>query len=52
MRRGLLRFVVAYPGMLGDGLPEPPFGWQFVVDDLGRYIIDDNANFLVVEWHG
>lgn len=52
MRRlGLLRnIVIAYPGTLGDGLPEPPFGFLFIVDDIGRYITDDDGNFIVVEW--
>lgn len=43
-------FVVAYPGTLGDGLPEPPYGYVFVVDDLDRYVTDDAGNFIVVEW--
>lgn len=52
MRRVMgLKIVVAYPGTLGDDLPEPPYGWLLVVDDLGRYITDDLGNFLIVEWN-
>lgn len=46
-----LTVITAYPGTLGDGLPEPPFGYRFVVDDMGRYIVDDLGNYIVTEWH-
>lgn len=46
-----LDLIVAYPGTLGDGLPEPPFGWRFIVWDDGSYIVDDFGNFLIVEWN-
>ena len=46
-----LTVVIAYPGTLGDGLPEPPFGYRFIVDDIGRYILDDLGNFIVTEWN-
>lgn len=51
MRRLFLRNLsVAYPGTLGDNLPEPPFGYMFITDDVGNYIVDDFGNFIVVEW--
>lgn len=43
---------VAYPWSLGDGLPEPPFGFQFLTDESGVYLTDDNGNFLVGNWNG
>ena len=46
-----LNLITAYPGTLGDGLPEPPFGYWFVLDDLERYVTDDFGNFIVVEWN-
>lgn len=46
-----LSIIIAYPGTLGDGLPEPPYGWQFITDDNGVYLTDDEGNYLVVEWH-
>jgi hypothetical protein len=52
-RRLYLKNVcVAYPGTLGDGLPEPPYGYQFLTDDLGNYLTDDLGNYLVVPWNG
>jgi len=47
-----LRIVIAYPGTLGDDLPEPPFGWYFLTDDAGAYLTDDNGNYLIGEWNG
>lgn len=49
-RRLMLSVSVAYPGNLGNGLPEPPFGWVFLTDDDGVYLTDDNGLFLIVEW--
>jgi len=46
-----LNIVIAYPGTLGDGLPEPPYGFMFLVDDEGAYILDDFGNYIVVEWN-
>lgn len=43
---------VAYPSTLGDDLPEPPFGYCFITDDDGAYLLDDNNYYLVVEWNG
>lgn len=45
-----LSVVTAYPGTLGDGLPEPPFGWFFLTDDAGVYLTDDNGFYLIGEW--
>jgi hypothetical protein len=51
MRRSLLLSVsVAYPGVLGDKLPEPPFGFVFLTDDAGVYLTDDDGRFLIAEW--
>lgn len=50
MRNFLLSLSVAYPGALGDGLPEPPYGFAFLTDDAGVYLTDDDGGFLVVEW--
>lgn len=51
MRRLWLRNIsIAYPGTLGDNLPEPPFGYVFLTDDDGVYLTDDNGLFLIVEW--
>jgi len=47
-----LSIVIAYPGVLGDGLPEPPLGWQFLTDDDGVYLTDDDGNYLIGEWNG
>jgi hypothetical protein len=54
MRRiGMLKNVmIAYPGVLGDGYPEPPNGWQFLTDDEGNYLLDNLGNYLVGEWYG
>lgn len=50
-RRSLLLSVsIAYPGTLGGGLIEPPYGFVFLTDDNGVYLTDDNGYFLVVEW--
>lgn len=49
-QRLLLSLSVAYPGRLGDNLPEPPFGFVFLTDDNGVYLTDDNGSFLIVEW--
>lgn len=48
----LKNLSVAYPGTLGDGLPEPPYGYQFVVDENGNYLTDNLGNYLVVPWNG
>lgn len=50
MRSLLLDVVIAYPGTLGAGLPDPPYGWVFLTDDNGVYLTDDAGNFLIVEW--
>lgn len=43
---------IAYPRPLGDGMPEPPYGYMFLVDENGVYLTDDNGNFLIGPWNG
>jgi len=54
-RRGRLylkNIMIAYPGVLGDGLPIPPSGYVFLLDDVGNYLTDGLGNYLVVDWYG
>lgn len=49
-RRGLmLNTRLAYPGILGAGLPVVPPGFMLLTDDNGNYLTDDNGNYLLGE---
>lgn len=49
-RRGLMLHArLAYPGVLGGGLPVPPPGAMFLTDDNGVFLTDDEGRYLVGE---
>lgn len=49
-RRGLMLNVkIAYPGILGGGIPVVPLGFMLLTDDAGVYLTDDNGNYLIGE---
>lgn len=31
----------------GGGLPAPPSGYAYLVDDSGNFLIDDSGNYLI-----
>ena len=31
-----------------SGLPSPPAGYAYLVDDAGNYILDDAGNYILV----
>lgn len=45
----MLNVRIAYPGILGAGLPVVPPGFMLLTDDNGNYLTDDNGNYLMGE---
>lgn len=49
-RRSLMLNVrMAYPGILGAGIPSVPPGFMLLTDDNGVFLTDDNGNYLMGE---
>lgn len=33
---------------IASGIPDPPTGYAYLVDDAGNYILDDAGNYILV----